>query len=170
MNRILFLPRTGEEVLRAAPDGTKLFLYSEIANLTPLQLLKRFGKDNIILYQNPRKMNSGHWSAVKILPEIQEAYFFSSYGGKPDEEKNKWIQPTELQKSRQNGNSINDLLKFLYRIGWTVYYNDYHYQELSDGTATCGIWASAFLNSEENPDDFERDHKDLHFYYNRFFR
>lgn len=170
MNSILYKPRTGEEVIRASPPGTKLFLYSDIASLTPIQLYTRLGRNNIILYQNPRNMRTGHWSAVKLVPERQEAYFFSSYGGKPDEEKNLWLPESARRLSRQDGNAINNMLKYLYMAGWTIYYNDYHFQEMSDGTASCGIWASAFLNSEENPDDFERDHKDLRFYYERYFR
>lgn len=168
-----YVPRTGKDLLESAPPGTNLFTYSELSKLrlTPLEIFRQImGQKNIILLQNPDDMYSGHWITLSFKPELKEAYFFSSYGGKPDEEKLEWIPPSKLRKSRQENNFINDGLKQLAQMGWTVYYNDYPYQKEHDDTASCGIWASAFLNSDQNPDEFEETHKPLDYYYNRLFR
>lgn len=167
----IYLPRTGAEVLNAAPLGTKIYLYSDLCRKrgSPKNILLSLGRHSIILIQNPKQMNSGHWTSLSIFPETKEAFFFSSYGGKPDVEKNMWIPSRELQYSGQKRNVINDGLKQLAYEGWTIHYNDYPFQVEGDKTATCGIWATAFMQSGLNPDDFARCHLDLDDYYRAFF-
>lgn len=168
---ILYSPRKGREVLDAAPPGTGLYLYSELASdpRSPFSVLSSMKRNNIILLQDPDKMNSGHWLALSFRPELREAYFFSSYGGRPDQEKMRWVPRSELVRSGQQRNVLNDGLKELAQRGWTIYYNDYPYQREGDKTATCGIWSAAFLNSGMNPDDFEDTHRSVYEYYSRLF-
>lgn len=97
----------------------------------------------------------GHWVGIKVVPELHEAYFFSSYGNKPDTELNN-LTPRQRRQSGQAINLFNDFLKSLYKQGWIIYYNDYPYQKKGDGTATCGRWLAKFLRSGLNPDEFER--------------
>lgn len=160
MNEILKNPRTGEEVQKAT-GGVPIRLYSDVCRymkqIGPVKTLMRILSPKlkcIILLQNPKKMNSGHWISVSMNPGKNEIYFFSSYGGKPDEEKNKWLDIDGRLKSEQEVNPLNDALKQMTRYGWKVYYNDFPYQKTGDKTATCGIWVSAFLNSNLNPDEF----------------
>ena len=169
MNRFKYQPRSGEEVQKAAPDGTRILLYSNLCRLNAAQLLNALGRNNIILYQDPTNMSSGHWVSLSFHPEIKEAYFFSSYGGKPDEEKNRWLSYQMLRNSGQERNVINDLLKLLFLNGWKIYYNDHRYQQEGDHSATCGIWSSAFLQSGINPDIFAKKHKSVDYYYQRYF-
>lgn len=169
MNSFLYIPRTGEEVVSAAPRGTKLFLYSDLCKYSIDDLFKILGKNNMILYQDPSNMSSGHWVSLSFNPKLREAYFFSSYGGKPDEEKNKWLSYSELLRSGQTRNVINDLLKVLFQNGWKIYYNDYQYQISGDRTASCGIWSAAFLNSRTNPDIFEYTHESPQYYFEKYF-
>jgi hypothetical protein len=96
-------------------------------------------------------------------------YFFSSYGGKPDAEMNEWISYASREASGQGRFLLNDGLKGLTMKGWTVYYNDYPYQVKGDKTATCGIWATAFLNSGLNPDEFELNHQTDEYYFRKYF-
>lgn len=169
---MLYKPRRGDEMLRAAPAGTGLYMYSQLASdrRPALEVLSSLKRDNIILLQDPNKMTSGHWISLSFRPERKEAYFFSSYGGRPDEEKNRWLDQRGLRRSRQTRNIINDGLKELFRRGWTIYYNDNPYQREGDDTATCGIWSVAFLNSGMNPDEFAERHRSAKDYYDRFFR
>lgn len=157
---VFYKPRTGDEMARAVP-GANVLLYSDICNRVALFGVGRVLYDlfqrsplNIILLQDPDKMNTGHWMGLVIKPEKREIYFFSSYGGKPDFEKNKWLPQSDRIRSSQNINALNDGLKMMAKNGWTVHYNQYKYQREGDGTATCGIWTAAFLRSGMNPDEF----------------
>lgn len=171
-DRIIYSPRNGDEVIRASPPGTKIFLYSDLSkdmSLSTAEVFARFGRNNIILLQDPKKMNSGHWIALSFNPRKKEAFFFSSYGGMPDREKMDWIRGKDLKRSGQLRNILNDGLKQLAREGWVIHYNDHQYQKPGDKTATCGIWAAAFLQSRQNPDDFYAEHKTPLFYYQKYF-
>lgn len=170
-DRIYYQPRTGTEVLKAAPPGTRLYLYSDLASdpRPPLEVLWDMGLDNLILLQDPDKMTSGHWMALSFHPERREVYFFSTYGGMPDKEKMAWMNHYDLIRSGQRRNVINDGLKELAKKGWTIHYNDHKYQKEGDKTATCGIWSAAFLNSRENPDEFFEDHLPVEDYYSMYF-
>lgn len=164
-------PTTGTQVLNAAPPGTKIWLYSDLASdprPAPV-ILSSMARNNLILMQNPNKMNTGHWISLSFHPETRDIYFFSSYGGKPDEEKNRWISQELLVRSRQRRNVLNDGLKYFAQIGWTVHYNDVPYQRVGDQSATCGIWASAFLRSGRNPDYFGAHHSSVKDYYDKYF-
>lgn len=158
-------------MLDACPKGTKIYLYSRLARgaRDPPSLLKKLGRYNLILLQDPKQMNSGHWTSLTLDGRRGLAYFFSSYGGKPDEEKVKWITHKQLKESGQLPNILNDLLKYLFLRGWAVYYNDFPYQIEGDDTASCGIWTSAFLNSGKNPDEFAAKHEPPSYYYKRLF-
>ena len=124
-------------------------------------------------------MNSGHWMGLSIHPERREIYYFSTYGGKPDIEKNKWLARDDRIRSDQYVDVFNDGLKQLQQQGWAIHYNDQHYQKPGDATATCGIYTAAFLRSGLNPDEFaeltRRLKSQLHgedpaiIYYNQFF-
>lgn len=170
---VIYKPRSGEEVKAAAPPGTKVIPYSSLARIPakPVDILLYFlGRHNIILYQNPSLMNSGHWVSLSIYPEVKQAHFFSSYGGKPDEEKIRWVPRADLIRSGQGRNILNDGLKELHRRGWEIHYNDYPFQKEGDDTASCGIWTVAFLNSHQNPDSFAKyHHRSPHFYYTKYF-
>ena len=164
-------PTTGDQVLNAAPPGTGLYLYSTLASdpREPVDVLLSLRRNNIILYQNPRRMNSGHWVTLSFRPETAEVFFFSSYGGRPDREKMEWLPPSELMRSGQFRNVLNDGLKQLALSGWTIHYNDYPFQKEGDHSATCGIWAAAFLNSGLNPDEFASNHLSAKEYFKKYF-
>lgn len=159
---IYFNPRTGEEVSKSCDDAP-IYVYSELekkmkkygATNVLIEMMRR-SRENFILIQDPDDMRSGHWTGLEFKPEEKEIYFFSSYGGKPDEEKNKWIPRKDRVESGQELNVLNDGLKCFAQNGWTVHYSQYKYQKPDDGTATCGIWTSAFMNSGLNPDEFNR--------------
>lgn len=157
---VYFTPRKGSEMKKAVP-GAELAVYSRICELVskygaPRIISHMFSKSPlwIILLQDPQKLNSGHWMGLSIHPGKKEIYFFSTYGGKPDFEKNKWLKEDDQIMSGQNTNALNDGLKEMAKNGWTIHYNDHPYQFEGDGSATCGIWTAAFLNSGLNPDQF----------------
>lgn len=164
-------PTSGEEVLRAAPRGTKLYLYSDLANdpRDAETVLRSLGRNSLILYQDPDRMNSGHWVSLSFHPKRKEVYFFSSYGGMPDREKISWVNPYKLFLSGQIRNVINDGLKSLAEKGWTIHFNDFPFQHVGDGSATCGIWSTAFLNSGLNPDEFAENHRSVEYYFRKYF-
>lgn len=171
MTSIIYKPRSGVEVMKASPKGTEMFLYSDLCSRpgSAYDILCSLPRNSIILLQNPDKMNSGHWVSLSFHPETKEVYFFSSYGGMPDREKNKWLSMEGRRRSGQVRNLLNDGLKQFAKRGWQIHYNDYPYQIEGDSTATCGIWATAFMNSGLNPDEFEERHKSVFDYYRQFF-
>lgn len=183
--KIIYSPRTGEEMQRATEYKVPILLYSDLCRLAEshgsnrmlAHLFKR-SNDNIILLQDPAKMSSGHWIAVSRIPSKKQIYFFSTYGGKPDKEKIRWIPEDELIESGQYKNIFIEGLKNLQEHGWEIHYNNYPFQKEGDNTATCGIYTVAFLKSKMNPDDFAQQtfniqkvyHKDPAIYYfNKYF-
>lgn len=162
IDEIFYKPRTGEEVKRAS-GGAPVYPYSQLNEMVEhlgientLTMMFARSLKNIILLQDPRKMNSGHWLGLSYNPSKGEIYFFSSYGGKPDAEKNKWLTEDDQVESGQGVDVFNDGLKELAKKGYVIHYNDHPYQFEGDETATCGIWTVAFLNSDMNPDQFYR--------------
>lgn len=160
---IIYSPRNGDEVHEACFSKPPIYLYSRLAKAVKqvgaeevMRMLMAACKDSLILVQDPEKMNTGHWTSLSFDQKNKKAYFFSSYGGKPDVEKNEWIPNHDLEKSDQVINVINDGLKRLAEKGWEIHYNQYPYQRVGDKTATCGIWCVAFMNSGLNPDEFHQ--------------
>ena len=91
---IVYEPRSGEEMADATMNKVPIYKYSELCQMCKgrdpvFMLSKMFGRsnDNIILLQDPKDMNSGHWISVSRNLPRKEIYFFSTYGGKPDVEK-----------------------------------------------------------------------------------
>lgn len=160
---IIFTPRTGDEMIMATRKKAPIYLYSDVcqhmkrrgAVKTLSEIFSRSLK-NLLLLQKPDDPSTGHWTSLSMDPAQGAIYFFSSYGGKPDEEKNKWLNYTERIRSRQETDPLNDGLKEMCKLGWKVHYNEIPYQEPGDGTATCGIWTAAFLESDMNPTQFFR--------------
>ena len=165
-------PTTGRDILAAAPPGTQIHLYSDLAKdpRPAHKIIESLGRNNIILLQNPSKMNSGHWIGLSIHPEERKMYFFSSYGGRPDEEKNMWLTPYSRWSSGQYRNVLNDGMKYFAQRGWEIHYNDKHFQIEGDDTATCGIWTVAFLRSGQDPDKFATRRKRAEDYYRQYFK
>lgn len=161
---ILYSPRDGEEMEHALLNKVPIHKYSDLCRLSEkfgigrmlAHMFKR-SDDNVILLQDPRNMNSGHWISVSRIPKRKEIYFFSTYGGKPDVEKLSWMSDDDLKESGQDLNIFNDGLKELQKHGWEIHYNDYPYQKEGDHTAVCGIYTAAFLRSGKNPDKFKEE-------------
>lgn len=185
---IVYKPRGGDEMDRALQHKARIYKYSDLCEIakkmggnSAKMLSKMFQESNwnIILLQNPNDMSSGHWVAVARKPQAKEMYFFSTYGGKPDAEKIEWLQPESLKRSKQDLNIFNDGLRTMQKHGWEIHYNDHPYQVTGDKTATCGIYAAAFLRSGKNPDEFFEDTKRVKeytgkdpaiFYFGKYFR
>ena len=119
--------------------------------------LFRRANTHVVLLQDPSNMNSGHWFSVSRNPAKKEIYFFSTYGGKPDREKLKWISEDDLRESGQFINIFNDGLRACQEHGWEIHYNDFPYQKEGDNTAYCGIITAAFLRSGEDPEKFKQE-------------
>lgn len=161
---IIYKPRDGSDMESATFHRVPIYKYSELCELSkkngPTAMLSHMFKrsnKNIILLQDPHEMNSGHWISISRNPIKKEIYFFSTYGGKPDIEKLKWISEDDLRESGQYMNIFNDGLKECQKHGWEIHYNDYPYQKEGDHTAVCGIYTVAFLRSGGNPDDFKNE-------------
>ena len=177
---IFYKPRSGDEVC-VASGGVPICPYSvlnDAAKILGIERLLRkmfsISRKYIILLQDPANMRSGHWMGLEFDPKKNAIYFFSSYGGKPDVEKRRWLGKSGMNKSHQTVDVFNDGLKELLKKGWEIHYNDHPYQFEGDHTATCGIWTVAFLNSNMNPEQFYRynlrNHQGVVEYYRRYFR
>lgn len=182
---IIYEPRTGEEMEHATLGRVPILKYSELCKLAtkygPTRMLANMFKkseDNIILLQDPHDMNSGHWISVSRNLPKKEIYFFSTYGGKPDVEKIRWMDEDDLRESGQFLNIFNDGLHDLQKHGWEIHYNDYPYQKSGDETAVCGIYTAAFLRSGKDPEVFKRETERIRkrgqdpaiYYYRKYFR
>lgn len=181
---IIFNPRSGEEMIHATLNHVPIIKYSDICRLAEkhgssrvLAHMFKQSDDNIILLQDPKNMDSGHWLSISRNLPKKEIYFFSTYGGKPDIEKIRWINEDDLLESGQYQNIFFDALRDLQKHGWEIHYNDFPYQVLNDGTAVCGIYTAAFLRSGKNPDEFKEQTLNLVknninpavFYYDKYF-
>lgn len=182
---IIFKPRTDDELKSATDHKVPVYTYSDLCELSAkhgartmlAQMFKR-ANQNIILLQDPSDMNSGHWISVSRNPKRKEIYFFSTYGGKPDCEKVRWINDDDLRESGQLDNIFNEGLRECQQHGWQIHYNDFPYQQEGDHTSTCGIYTVAFLNSGLNPDQFKDETLKLVknglnpaiFYFDKYFR
>lgn len=182
---IIYKPRDGEEMEHAAANTAPIYKYSDLVELAEkhgsnrlLAMMFKRANNNIILLQDPSNMDSGHWISVSRNPKKKEIYFFSTYGGKPDVEKNKWINEDDLIESGQLLNIFNDGLRSAQEHGWEIHYNDYPYQKEGDKTAVCGIYTAAFLRSGLNPDEFKQETLNLCkkginpavYYFDKYFR
>ena len=181
---IVYKPRSGEEMTAATLHKAPVYEYSELCELAknsdPARLLShmfRRSNSNIILLQDPQNMNSGHWISVSRNPKRKQIYFFSTYGGKPDVEKIKWISEDDLRESGQFQNIFNDGLRECQKHGWEIHYNDFPFQKEGDHTAVCGIYTAAFLRSGKTPDEFVDETQNLMkrginpaiFYFDKYF-
>lgn len=184
-HKIIYEPRTGEEMENALDNRAPIYKYSELCQLAkkhgPTRLLVHMfsrSNDNVILLQDPSDMSSGHWISVSRNIPKKQIYFFSTYGGKPDAEKVSWMNEDDLRQSGQYLNIFSDGLRDLQKHGWEIHYNDYPYQKAGDNSATCGIFTAAFLRSGKDPDVFHKETLQLEkegrnpaiVYYNRYFR
>ena len=184
-HKIIYEPRTGEEMENALDNRAPIYKYSELCQLAkkhgPTRLLVHMfsrSNDNVILLQDPSDMSSGHWISVSRNVPKKQIYFFSTYGGKPDAEKVSWMNEDDLRQSGQYLNIFSDGLRDLQKHGWEIHYNDYPYQKAGDNSATCGIFTAAFLRSGKDPDVFHKETLQLEkegrnpaiVYYNRYFR
>lgn len=165
---IIYKPREGEEMKAASLYKAPIYKYSDLCSIAEkfgssylLSYLFKKSFQNIILLQDPDDMNSGHWISVSRSPSKKEIYFFSTYGGKPDREKIKWISRKDLKQSGQLENIFNDGMRDWQKHGWEIHFNDYPYQKEGDHTATCGIYTVAFLRSRKNPDEFKKEVMEL---------
>ena len=177
---IIYKPRSGEEMTRAtlhAPIYTYSELCQQVKKLGVRKVLSHMFKvspSSVILLQNPEDMSSGHWMSLTINPARHDIYFFSTYGGKPDVEKDEWLSKGEQQQSGQERDFLREGLQQMQKYGWTIHYNDHPYQKPGDKTATCGIYTAAFIRSGMNPEEFYRFHKLYHLtprdYYRAYFK
>lgn len=181
---IVYKPRDGSEMEKAIQHKAPIYKYSDLCKIAEqigtvemLNMMFKRSKDNIILLQDPKQMNSGHWISVSQNPVKKEIYFFSTYGGRPDREKLQWIAKDDLLESGQKLNIFNDALHEYQKNGWEIHYNNFPYQTEGDNTAYCGIYTVAFLRSKKNPDEFLKDNEDLMrrgknpavYYFDRYF-
>lgn len=161
---IIYKPRSGDEMEEATLHHAPVYKYSDLCKQSETEgiektIWKLFKKSNknIILLQDPHDMDSGHWIAVERVPSKKEIYFFSTYGGRPDEEKIRWMKEDDLRESNQFLNFFSKGLRRAQEHGWEIHYNNYPFQKEGDETATCGIYTAAFLRSDLNPDEFKNE-------------
>ena len=161
---IVYSPRTGTEMENATLHKVPIHKYSELCELAekhgPSRLISNMFKQansHIVLLQDPSDMSSGHWISVSRDLPRKRIYFFSTYGGRPDEEKIQWMNEDDLRSSGQFMNIFSEGLRNAQQHGWEIHYNDYKYQKPGDKTATCGIYTAAFLRSGGDPDEFNKE-------------
>lgn len=182
--KIIYNPRSGLEMEAATLHRTPIHKYSDLCRMAEkhgaarmLAHMFRGGDTHIILLQDPSDMNSGHWISVSRNLPKKQIYFFSTYGGKPDIEKMKWISEDDLIESGQIMNIFMDGLRDAQKHGWEIHFNDYPYQKNNDKTAFCGIMTVAFLRSGGDPDKFKKQTLQLArtginpvvYYYDKYF-
>lgn len=124
------IPLTGLDVKKQFDNKVKIVLYCDLDQFENINELLRPYDLVFILYEFKRFY--GHWTVLyKYEGQI---YFFDSYGTIPDD---------ELAQIDYNFRVINNMvfphLTYLLAMG-DVNYNEFKYQKMGDGIATCGRW------------------------------
>ena len=125
---------TDKQVLKIAGSKTKLIVYPNLKRYKSLKQLFGKHKKIIILYVHDEDKNSitGHWCALIKHPHYTE--FFDSYGMMPDD-----LIMMKTNKDRKNTKQEHNYLSnLLYNSEEVIEYNEYPYQDVSDGINTCG--------------------------------
>ena len=123
------------------PD-TKIFTYPEFGKMERIdEAFDKLGRCVFLfLTKSP---TSGHW--VCMFRKGDTIEYFSSYGDKPEEERN-WLTEEQLEELGQDEPYLYNLLK---KSGYKVYYNTHNYQSDRDDINTCGRWCVARLITKD---------------------
>lgn len=92
----------------------------------------------------PSGVKNGHWCSMFINKSIKRVYFFDSYGYVMDLSR-KYIKNSYLVATGQNHKVITEFVNYLQDLGYKAYYNEYDFQKMEDGIATCGRYATLFF-------------------------
>lgn len=144
----------GNQVLRLIKHGTPLWRYSDIIAQETLPGILGSHDDAIIWMANAKTPTIGHWTCVRLEERAKRVTYFSSYGGKPDEEKNRKMTEEELIATKQLPNWLLHQLNLLRRMGYSIHYNDVEYQKNGDRSQSCGAWVAHYLTFAGSVEDF----------------
>ena len=147
---------SAQDLGRILLKPTPILLYSDITRnpegfISDLLMHQRA----IVLVRTSERQ--GHWVALTLNLPQRKAYFFSSFGTRPDEDKMRYVKP---QVSKQLGQSMNLMSRILRDYFKTdhnleIHYNQYRYQDPEDYTdESCGLWCVLFINMGLDEDKF----------------
>ena len=147
-------PLNGNQILRIVKRAIPLWRYSDIIKKEALPDILGPHGDAIIWMANAKTPEVGHWTCVKMEERAKRVTFFSSYGGKPDEEKNMKMTEEELIRTNQLPNWLLHQLQLLRRMGYSIHYNDAKYQVTGDRSMSCGAWVAHYLTFPASVESF----------------
>lgn len=119
------------------PD-TKIFTYPEFASMTSIdEAFDKLGRCVFLFLTT--SSTSGHWVCMFKRKDMIE--YFSSYGDKPEAERN-WLSQEQLDDLGQDEPYLMNLLK---QSRCRVFYSTHEYQSDRQDINSCGRWCVARL-------------------------
>ena len=136
----IYIPLSDSDILQELPK-CKIVKYEELSEIKNIEKLLPLNIDFCILLFE-QKTNEGHW--VSIFRRNTTIYFFDSYGYRID--KQLFWNDYYINKS------LNQHIPFLSLIfnnsvdeGFTIYFNEYAFQDEKTNSQTCGRWCVLFI-------------------------
>ena len=135
---------SAQDLGRILSRPTPILLYSDITRnpegfISDLLMYQRA----IVLVRTSERQ--GHWVALALNLPQRKAYFFSSFGTRPDEDKARYVNPQVSKQLGQSMNLMSRILRDYFKIDHNleIHYNQYRYQDTDE---SCGLWCALFIN------------------------
>lgn len=139
-------PLSGQDMLNATDNETKVLSYSELANVDDIfDILEPYNNFTLLYELRP---NYGHWVCVIYHPETHTIEFFDPYGMFIDDQF-KYIKDKNISHEKL-------LSKLLLKTDANIIYNDKPLQKFSKDISSCGRWTAFRINLRDIPlEDFQ---------------
>ena len=132
----LKISMTDQDIENYLPN-CKIIEYNDLADYNEITDLLTKPIDYVIILIETTADNVGHWVTVLLYGNTIE--FFNSYGKAPDVQKNTLISKKNNIKFNQIENYLTNLLV---KSNFNIIYNKLKLQKYSNGSTTCGRWAT----------------------------
>ena len=132
----LKISMTGQDIENYLPN-CKIIEYNDLADYNEITDLLNKPIDYVIILIETIADNVGHWVCVLRYGNTIES--FNSYGKAPDVQKNTLISKKNNIKFNQIENYLTNLLV---KSNFNIIYNKLQLQKYSNGSTTCGRWAT----------------------------
>jgi len=132
----LKISMTGQDIESYLPN-CKIIEYNDLGEYSEITDLLTKPIDYVIILIETIAESTGHW--VCVLRYGNTIEFFNSYAEAPDVQKNTLISKAKNIEFNQTENYLTNLLV---KSNFNIIYNKLKLQKYSNGSTTCGRWAT----------------------------